>query len=240
MKRASRRAGQLLVQGYRWLVAQELVVLLVPILVVAGIWTFIEIADEVTEGETQHYDERIVEALRSADDPARPIGPDWLHRAAIEITALGSSALLILATLAVLGFLALRRHWHQVVFVSIAIAGGAILGQVLKYTIGRERPFFAAGQVLDSPSFPSGHAMMSVILWLTLGALLARLEPYRWLRSYIYMVALVIVLLVGVTRVYLGVHYPTDVLAGWTAGLVWAMTVWLLARLLQQRGAIEA
>jgi undecaprenyl-diphosphatase len=86
-----------------------------------------------------------------------------------------------------------------------------------------------------SPSFPSGHAMMSAVIYLTLGTLLAQLCP-RWReRTYVLTVAGVLAVLIGLTRLYLGVHYPTDVLAGWTVGLAWALASGLLASGLRRR-----
>lgn len=121
------------------------------------------------------------------------------------------------------------------------VIGGTVLSLLLKEWIGRERPSVVPHLVnVHTKSFPSGHAMLSAVVWLTLGAMLAELEARRSLRSYIYGAALTIAILVGISRVYLGVHYPTDVLAGWTAGLVWALGVWWSARLLRRRRVIEA
>jgi undecaprenyl-diphosphatase len=126
-------------------------------------------------------------------------------------------------------------------FLLAAVIGGWLLQKGLKALIGRPRPEVVPHLMpVDSTSFPSGHSMMSAIIFLTLGVILSRLELKRpHLRIYFLSVAFLLTGLVGLSRVYLGVHYPTDVLAGWTAGLVWAMLCSLVAEYLQRRGAVE-
>jgi undecaprenyl-diphosphatase len=115
------------------------------------------------------------------------------------------------------------------------------LSFALKHLFGRERPDIILHMVMvHTPSFPSGHAMLSAVIYLTLGALLAQVVQRRASRIYFLTVAMVLTFLIGLSRIYLGVHYPTDVLAGWAVGLAWALFCWLVARQLQRRGAIEA
>src|SRR3954470_7238136 len=132
------------------------------------------------------------------------------------------------------------RKYHAMWLVLIASFGGLLLSTGLKSLVDRPRPQLVPhlSQVYTS-SFPSGHSMMSAIVYLTLGSLLARLVPSRPVKVYCMFVAMGLTFLVGISRVYMGVHYPTDVLAGWTAGLVWALLVWLAARALQRRGTVE-
>ncbi|MCX7424259.1 MAG: phosphatase PAP2 family protein [Planctomycetia bacterium] len=218
----------------------EFVVLLAALIVVAGTWGFIALADVVLEGRTQSLDESVLLALRRADNPAMPIGPDWMAEVGRDLTAVGGVAVLLLATLAVAGFLLLDRKYAAMGFVLAAVASGLVVSSLLKACFARPRPDVVPhlSQVYTS-SFPSGHSMMSAIVYLTLGALLSHMVVRRPLKFYVLAVALLLTGLVGGSRVYMGVHYPTDVLAGWTAGLVWATLCWLAARKLQRRGLIE-
>ncbi len=124
--------------------------------------------------------------------------------------------------------------------VVVATAGGGLLNEVLKWWFARKRPEIVPHLVsVGSASFPSGHSMLALVTYLTLGALLARFASRRRSRTYCIVVSLLLALLVGLSRVYLGVHYPTDVLAGWSAGLAWALPCWLVARYLQYRGSVK-
>jgi undecaprenyl-diphosphatase len=214
--------------------------LLLLVLLLGGSWAFIEITDEVFEGSTQRFDDWAIKALRRADDPATPIGPRILSEVGRDLTALGGVAVLMLMTAAVVVYLLMLRKHHAMWLVIGATAGGLMLSTILKQSFDRPRPELVPhlSQMYTS-SFPSGHSMMSAIVYLTLGSLLAQITPRQRLKSYFIGVALLLTFLVGISRVYMGVHYPTDVLAGWTAGLVWALICWLVARYLQARGQIE-
>lgn len=215
-------------------------VLLMFLAAVAAAWAFVEIAGNVTAGSTLEFDRRIVRALRRSDDPAVPIGPSWLGVAARDVTSLGGTAVLTLAFLAIVGYLLLVKKRQAIVFLSVAILGGVLVDVALKVLYRRERPDVVPH--LDhamSSSFPSGHSMLAAIVYLTLGALVARVTPGRLAKLYVISVAVTATLLVGTSRVFLGVHYPTDVLAGWAAGLLWALLCELAARALQKRGAVE-
>jgi undecaprenyl-diphosphatase len=197
---------------------------------------FVALADEILEKETQGFDETVVRAMRRADDPSVPIGPAWLRVAARDVTALGGGAVLTLVTLAVCGFLTLVRRFRSLLLVLGSTVGGAVLNSVLKALFARPRPTVVPHLAeAYAPSFPSGHAMLSAIVYLTLGALLTQLTESRWLKAYVLGVALLLSFLVGLTRVFLGVHYLTDVLGGWMAGLAWALFTVLLARAAKRR-----
>lgn len=202
-------------------------------IVVAGtsaLWVFIEVADEVVEGEAHAVDSAILAMLGVTGDIGAPLGPPWLQAAARDITALGSFPVLGLVVLAVSAFLVLARKLRTATFVVVATVSGALASSLLKYLFSRPRPdLFPHGDYVVSASFPSGHAMISALVYLTLGALLARIVPRRRLKLYVMMVALILTLLIGMSRVYLGVHWPTDVLAGWAAGAGWALVWWALA-----------
>ena len=155
------------------------------------------------------------------------------------MTALGSVPVLVLVTVAVAGFLALSRLYRSLILVLTAAIGGTVWTFLLKELFARERPPLFGEAVVSTASFPSGHSALSAVVYLTLAAMLARLVERRRLRVYVVSVAALTVFLVGVSRVALGVHYPSDVLAGWTLGLAWALFCWVCMALLQRRGQIE-
>jgi undecaprenyl-diphosphatase len=197
---------------------------------------FIALSDEVREKDTQHLDERVLLSLRRADNVEVPIGPHGLAEVARDVTALGSVSVLTLMVCAVSGFLVLVRRWRTLALVVGSTVGGALVNSLLKSLFARPRPTVVP-HLTDvlTESFPSGHAMLSAIVYLTLGALLAQLTERRRLKAYLVGVALLLTLLIGLTRVYLGVHYPTDVLGGWMAGLAWALLTALVARAAKRR-----
>lgn len=199
-------------------------------------WAFISLASEVSEGETRRFDEWILLSLRVPGDPKQPIGPEWLETSMIDLTSLGGTAALTLITILAVTYLIVARRFFTATMVTIAVSGGAVLIALLKLSYARPRPELVEHLVaVQSASFPSGHATASAVTYLTLGALLARTEKRRAVRGYIFAVAGFLTLLIGVSRVYLGVHYPTDVLAGWTIGAAWALFCWLIARWLRPR-----
>jgi undecaprenyl-diphosphatase len=208
---------------------------LVMLLLSAGLITiFAKITEEMFEGDLQSFDRAILLALRHSGDPAKPLGPLWLQVAARDVTSLGSPAVLTLVTVASLGFLALKRQWRAALFVLASICGGSALSFALKDLVQRPRPDFVAAVVqTQTYSYPSGHAFLSAVTFLTLGALLARVQPRPDVKIYLLAVAIVVTILVGISRVYIGVHWPTDVLAGWCAGAAWAILCCLIAERLQ-------
>jgi undecaprenyl-diphosphatase len=221
----------------RWIGQHELGVLISLAVAALAIWGFVELADEVSEGSTTQFDEWAVRSLRRTDDPSQPIGPRWLAEIGRDITALGGMAVLLLLIAAVSGFLWLKRMYAAMLLVTGASLSGLVLSLALKELFSRPRPSIVPhlSHVYTS-SFPSGHSMLSATVFLTLGALLGQFVNSFVLRAYFLIVAIVLTVLVGASRVYLGVHYPSDVLAGWSAGLAWALICALLARLMQQRG----
>lgn len=201
------------------------------LLVVACVLGFVVLSDEVHEGDTQDIDERIVRSLRHPEDPAMPRGPWWLAESARDVTSLGGFPVLSLITATVCGFLVVARRYRTSLFVLSAIVTGWLLNAVLKSLFNRPRPSVVPHLAETmSTSFPSGHAMLSAITYLTLGALTAQFAEHRRVKVYLLSMAVLLSVLVGCTRVYLGVHYPTDVLGGWVAGLAWALFVTVAAR----------
>jgi undecaprenyl-diphosphatase len=201
---------------------------------------FVSLSDLVVEGDTQDLDDRVLRALRRADDPSVPIGPAWLRFAALDVTALGSASVLGLVVAGVVGFLILQGLRRTAVMVLVASAGGWLLNSLLKELFQRPRPGVVPhlSEVM-SLSFPSGHAMTSAAVYLTLGALLMHVADRPATKIYCMTCAMLLAGLVGVTRVYLGVHYPTDVLAGWLVGLSWALLCWLAERAIERRRGVE-
>ena len=221
---------------WRWARGQEPLVLAAVFLLAALAWAFIEIADEVAEGESGETESAILRAFRDPNDVTRPRGPKWLGDAALEWTALGAAPIVTIIVLSVTGYLFLVRRPRTAWFVLASIVGGTILTNILKHAFGRERPAIIPALTEHlSPSFPSGHSLMAAVVYLTLGATLAAAAPQRRQKVYILGVAMFLTLLVGFTRVYLGVHYPTDVLAGWCLGAAWAILCSLVAHWLQGR-----
>src|SRR5438445_1626238 len=224
----------------RWLTSQEAVVLLAALGIVLSLTVFAKTAGEMLEGDLREFDDGVLRLLRSADDPKVPIGPSSLVQAAIDVTAPGGTTVLALVLMIVIGYLALEHRYDAIVLVVVATGGGGLLNEGLKWWFARKRPEIVPHLVkVGSASFPSGHSMLALVTYLTLGALLARFMARRRSRTYCIAVSLLLALLVGLSRVYLGVHYPTDVLAGWSAGLAWALPCWLVARYLQYRGKVK-
>jgi len=224
-----------------WLRNLDLIVLLAVLALVGGGLAFVVVADAVRGGGTQSMDEAIIRSLRRPDDPATPIGPAWMPEVGRDLTALGGVAVLVLVTIGVVGFLAIVRAYNAMWLVLAATLGGLLLSSILKNAFDRPRPELVPHlSAVYTSSFPSGHSMLSSAVYLTLGALLARLVQRVWLKVYFVGVALLVTFLVGCSRVYMGVHYPTDVLAGLCAGLSWAVLCWLTARLLRRGGAVES
>ena len=223
-----------------WLGQYELAVLVMLALAAGGVWAFAILAEEVIEGETHAIDQMVLLAMRNPADSSDPLGPAWLEETVRDFTALGSTGVLIFITLSVAGFLVQRREYRMTWLVLMAVGGGMLLTTLLKQGFDRPRPDLVPhGSFVTAASFPSGHAMVSAATYLTLGALLARTQSRRRLKAYLLLLATLLTLAVGASRVYLGVHWPTDVLAGWVAGAVWAIISWLVARWLQQRGVVE-
>jgi undecaprenyl-diphosphatase len=215
--------------------------LLASILIIAVLlFAFGLIAEEIVEGEPLAFDRTVMLAFRDAANPSMPIGPPWLQEAARDVTGLGSTIVLGIILFATVGYLLLDRERTAAWLMLGAVLSGAALNDFLKFVFARPRPDFVTPAVrVFTASFPSGHAALSAITYLTLGAILARTHPSIRIRIYFMSLAAILTGLVGLSRVYLGVHYPTDVLAGWCIGTAWAMGCWALMTGLQRRGGIE-
>ena len=218
-------------KAWRHLLSLERALLVTLLLIGAALFGFFKLASEVLEGDTMAFDRAFLLAFRSTADPAVPVGPSWLAEAMTDVTAFGSVTGLVLVAAGAIGYLLISRQMRTALFVLAATGGGAAFGKLLKLAYARPRPTLVPHLVdVASASFPSGHATDSAIVYLTLGALLARTVPEPGIRIYIISVAILLALLIGISRVYLGVHWPSDVVAGWTIGSAWALACSLAAR----------
>jgi undecaprenyl-diphosphatase len=221
----------------RWLAQRDAILLISLLLAVVLLFGFLQIANAVGQDRVG-FEQRLMLALRHAPDD--PIGPPWFENMWVNITALGSGDVVILLALIVLGYLAMLREWRTALVFAIAIIGGGIGGTLLKGVFDRPRPEVISRLIdVGSLSFPSGHSLIAAVVYPTLGAMLARLVKHVRLKLYFVAVALVVMVLIGVSRIYLGVHYPSDVLAGWMLGLGWATICWTALRALQRKHVVE-
>ena len=209
----------------------EFSVLLAGIVVAGGLWGFVELTEVARDSSARAFDTEILLAFREAGQTDNPIGPLWFEEAMRDITGLGSTIVLVMVTAVTIVYLLLIGRWRTALLMLVTVGGGQILSSLLKLGIDRPRPDLVSHLAeVQTLSFPSGHAMMSAVTYLTLGSMLAGIVPGRATKIYVLGVAVLITLMVGVSRIYLGVHWPSDVLAGWCAGFAWAMLCWLVAR----------
>ena len=224
----------------RWILVDraELGTIAAVFVLALGLLAFNGLAEEALEGDTEAFDRAVLLAMRN--DAGNPAGPQWLQGAARDITSLGSNVVLGLVCFGVIGYLTLSGARGAAVLVFASVSSGYALVTLLKEVFGRARPDLVPHVVeAFSASFPSGHATLSAVTYLTLGALMARVQAHSHLKAYILAVAIGATVLVGISRVYLGVHWPTDVLAGWCVGSAWAMVCWVVAVWFQRRGQVE-
>ncbi len=213
---------------------------LLTFLAVAGLLlAFGLLAGEVRGGGTSRVDTAVLAAFQSPTGQG-PLGPPWLHEAVRDVTALGSFAFLGLLLTAVVGYLLLVRQHGLALLMLIAVLGGTVISTLLKIGFDRPRPEITGSVRVFTASFPSGHATLSAVTFLTMGVLLARFAPQPRVRVYVLTLAVFLTVVVGLSRLYLGVHYASDVLAGWCAGSAWAVLCWSVALLLQRRRQIAA
>jgi len=193
-------------------------IFLVAGIVVAGIatWVFGEFAETVMAGKTQAFDEAV---LRWMGDHHTKL----LDAAMLEVTALGTSAVVLMIVCIAALFLSLTQHRYSALLLLVASTGGIALDLFLKYFFDRPRPHvFVWGTTVTNSSFPSGHAMSATIVYSTVAYLAARLYKHAWQRWITLLIAAIVIVLIAMSRLYLGVHYPSDVLAGAIIGLGWA------------------
>lgn len=225
-------------RAIRWLGGHERSVLIALGVAAAAVWAFVAIADEVVERETHDLDERILLAMREPANHDDPIGPQWFEEMARDVTALGGSTAVVGATLAVVGYLLLRRDRWRALLVVGAVVGAQLLSSGLKQVFDVPRPDLVERfSYVYTASFPSGHSTVSAAVYLTFATQLAELERSIVIRGYLLAVAVVLIAAIGASRVYLGVHWPSDVAAGWAAGTAWALLIWAIARMIARHRA---
>lgn len=206
----------------------------------ALVLSFVVLASEVAEGETHAFDEHILLMFRVVGDPSMPLGPPWLKEAIRDITALGSTSVLSIIVAGVVGFLVVMGLRHAALMVAVSVVSGVVLSNFLKAVFSRPRPeLMPHDMVVYTASFPSGHTTLSAVVYLTLGALLCRTQASAAVKTYILCCAAFLTGIVGFSRVYLGMHWPTDVIAGWLVGGTWALLCWFVMLWLQSRGEVE-
>ena len=219
------------------LARSEIAVLAALLVIALGVMTFADVADDMAEADGQAFDHSVLMAMRPyADDPGRPWGPWWLKEAADDITSLGGISVLgLFATIAVI-FLVIQRKRLSALLLVVGLGVGVMLSEGLKSVFERERPP-AAYQAVETinASFPSGHALLSAVFYLSLGVMLSRAFTQRRMKTYVMGVAILMTLLVGITRIYLGAHWASDVFAGWSVGAAWAMALWLVSHAIERR-----
>lgn len=197
--------------------------------------TFLKIAHEVNEG-TESFDHAILLGLR--DTPSDPIGGPGVEAAIMHLSGLGSGAVTTLVAVIAVAFLCLAGRWRFAGLVVACAVGTLLVMMMLKGIYDRPRPTIVTA--IDPPgdeSFPSGHSMISSALYPTLAVLIARALPTRRLRVFTVACGVFMAGMIGISRLYLGVHYPTDVLAGWTVGCTWALICGVVARKLAPKMA---
>lgn len=194
---------------------------------------FVVTAREVMQGGVLVVD-RVVASLV-------PPLPPWGVEVVRDLTSLGGPGVLMLVLLLVVGYLVISKRWRSALLVGSATITGLIVCGALKDLYDRPRPDLAIAPYAGATdSFPSGHALMATVVYLTLASQVMRLLHLRRDKICCGLVAVLMAGLVGISRVLLGVHHPSDVIAGWALGAVWATACWLAGRSLQRHGHVEA
>lgn len=217
------------------LAVREIGVIAIVFVGAAMLLAFVLLAGEVIEGDTRSLDIWLMSLFTEAGNSADRIGPDWFEEMVRDVTALGSYAFIIITVVIVGAYLLLVRKADLAALMVSAILGGMVISHLLKELFDRPRPDIDHAVRVFTASFPSGHATLSAVTFLTLAALLTRTRTRRGVKIYFVSVAVILTILTGVSRVYLGVHYPSDVLAGWCVGSAWAILCWVVALILQRR-----
>jgi undecaprenyl-diphosphatase len=214
----------------------KLVLVVVGAVALFCVGLFVALADEVFEQDTVGFDRALLLWFRTAEDPRIPIGPAWFREMALDTTALGSPFVLGLIALAALGFLYFEGQKRVALFAVGSLTGGALMSLLLKQWFQRPRPDVVPHlREVASTSFPSGHAMGAAVVFLTLAVIFVKAFRSRRAKAFCLGLGVFLALIVGASRVFVGVHYPTDVAGGWLAGTAWALATWAVSQFLPTR-----
>lgn len=200
-------------------------------LALLGLWGLSVLTEEVLEGDTARIDHSVLHWLNEQATP-------WLDHAAVEITALGDTLVVIMIAVISASLLMLLGRKAYAALLVASVAGAGVITPMLKTIFDRPRP-----QVLElrahfaesSAAYPSGHATMSMVTLMTIAFIVHRLSRHRWVGVLAGLLAGVVILLIGLSRLYLGLHFPSDVIAGYTVGFTWAVLCALTIVALESR-----
>lgn len=205
--------------------------------VAGGVGILTLLGHTIDEGHQFAFDRALMLALRQPD-LMTPTGPVWLRQVMIDVTALGGETVLTLVVALTVGFLVAGRHLLTAALVFGGTVSGSIAVALAKQIVGRPRPALVDHLVeVGSASFPSGHAANSAIIYLTIALIVMQIVPVRRARWFLFAATILVVTVIGCSRVYLGVHWPSDVLAGWSFGSLWALAWWAIGSRIRARRA---
>ena len=199
--------------------------------VIALLVAFAVLTAAIVGGRTAEFDRSLLLALRSPAPAHLPLGSRWAQESARDVTALGGFTVLTLVTVIAATLLAIRRRWKAAVVLVAAAIGAQVTAEVIKHYVNRPRPLLVPHlDLVYSTSFPSGHAVMSPTVYFTLAALVSATATRSATRSVVFGAATLMIAAIGVSRVYMGVHWPSDILGGWMIGSAFALAASYAAR----------
>ncbi|RDJ22323.1 PAP2 family protein [Bosea caraganae] len=190
---------------------------------VAAAFGFLGLAVYIASGQSFAFDRSLVLLFRVAGDPSTPVGPAWLREAMRDVSGLGSFVGLGMMTICATLTLWLCGFRHLAVGLALSVIAATLVSTGLKIAIGRERPDIVEHSALTfTASFPSGHAFLSAVTLLSIAGFIGLASRRRDITRVCLWLAWFMIVMIGISRVYLGVHWPTDVLAGWCLGVAWS------------------
>ncbi|WJI61906.1 phosphatase PAP2 family protein [Mesorhizobium sp. C416B] len=192
--------------------------------------TFGFLVAEMRLDQIAEVDKRLLLSLRNPSDLSNPLGPVWFGEMVRDFTALGSTGVLVFVTAAGIGYMYAQGMVKEGVYLLLVVASGRVTDILLKYFVARPRPAIVPHIVTETTtSFPSSHAMMSAVVYLSIAVIvISDTNARKFAKVYFLSVAILLTSVIGASRVYLGVHWPSDVLAGWSVGVFWVTACWIL------------